>query len=196
MSRPSAHHDRHRSVLQLDVNGVPQDWIALETAATHYATGEVIWFDGDGPLATLRGGTNARSGRQSVIDVHPIIALRGAARINLFDLVPVLGRDKVVRRDRCMCAYCGESFHPAELTMDHVVPQAKGGGWTWMNLVAACRGCNAEKADRTPEAARMPLLFLPYVPSRFEDFLLQGREVRADVHAWLKARLPKGSRLS
>jgi hypothetical protein len=55
---------------------------------------------------------------------------------------------------------------------------------------------NSRKADRTPEEARMPLVDLPYVPSRFEDFLLEGRTIRADVHEWLAARLPKGSRLS
>ena len=44
--------------------------------------------------------------------------------------------------------------------------------------------------------AGMPLMYLPYVPSRFEDFLLEGRHIRADVHEWLAARLPKGSRLS
>ena len=57
-----------------------------------------------------------------------------------------------------------------------------------------CAACNGRKAARTPEEARMPLLYLPYVPSRYEDFLLAGRHIRADVHDWLAARLPKGSR--
>ena len=30
----------------------------------------------------------------------------------------------------------------------------------------------------------------------FEDFLLAGRNIRADVHEWLAARLTKGSRLN
>ena len=42
----------------------------------------------------------------------------------------------------------------------------------------------------------MPPLYLPYVPSRFEDFLLAGRNIRADVDEWLAARLPKASRLN
>ena len=42
----------------------------------------------------------------------------------------------------------------------------------------------------------MPLLYLPYVPSRFGVLLLEGRNIRADVHEWLAARLPKGSRLT
>ena len=65
-----------------------------------------------------------------------------------------------------------------------------------MNLVSACGACNGRKANRTPEETGMPLSYLPYVPSRFEDFLLDGRDIRAGVHDWLAARLPKGSRLS
>jgi 5-methylcytosine-specific restriction endonuclease McrA len=76
------------------------------------------------------------------------------------------------------------------------VPESRGGRWTWMNLVTACGPCNGRKADRTPEEAGMPLLYLPYVPNRFEAFLLAGRHVRADVHEWLAARLPKDSRLN
>ena len=86
--------------------------------------------------------------------------------------------------------------HRTFATVDHIVPESRGGGWTWMNLVTACGGCNGRKADRTPDEAGMPLVYLPYVPSRFEDFLLEGRHIRADVHEWLAARLPKGSRLN
>jgi hypothetical protein len=144
----------------------------------------------------LRGGFNVARGCQSVIEVHPIIALAGAARVNLFDTVPAFAKAKLFRRDRFTCAYCGERFPERALSCDHVVPQSRGGGWTWMNLVTACGPCNGRKADRTPEQARMPLLYLPYVPSRFEAFLLEGRHIRADVHEWLAARLPKTSRIA
>lgn len=186
----------HHDVLQLDINGTPQAWLSIQDAALHYATDAVAWFDGAGPLATLRGGWNVSSGRQSQIEVHPIIALRGAARINLFDIEPSFGRSKLVKRDRHTCAYCADTFHERELTVDHVLPQSRGGRDGWMNCVSSCGPCNFRKADRTPEEARMPLVYLPYTPSRFEDFLLEGRHIRADVHEWLAARLPKGSRLS
>ena len=182
-------------VLQLDVQGTPQAWISAEQAALHYARGAIVWFDGDSPMVTLRGGYNVASGRQSTIEVHPIIAVRGSAKLNLFDVVPNCTRAKLFRRDRSMCAYCGETFKEQELQCEHIVPASKGGAWSWMNLVAACGHCNSKKAARTPEEARMPLLFLPYTPSRFEDFLLVGRNIRADVHEWLAARLPRGSRL-
>jgi len=59
-----------------------------------------------------------------------------------------------------------------------------------------CKFCNGRKGAKTPEEAGMPLLYLPYVPSLYEDFLLAGRNIRADVNAWLSARLPQGSRLA
>lgn len=189
--------NKHRAqlqVLQLDIRGTPQRWLTLNEAATQVASGGVAWVDGDGPLARLRGGHNVRLGRQSVIDVHAIIALHGTARIDLMATTPACVRSKLLRRDRWTCAYCGREAAERELSVDHIVPRAQGGGWTWMNLVAACRPCNARKADRRPEQARMPLLYLPYVPSRCEDLLLQGRHIRADVHAWLAARLPRHSR--
>ena len=189
-------HPLHRQVLQLDIQGTPQAWISVEHAATHHAGGAVAWCDGAGPLRTLRGGWNVAAGRQSVIEVFPIIALRAAARVNLFDVEPAVGKDKLLRRDRMTCAYCGLRFPERELQCEHIFPESRGGAWSWMNLVAACAACNGRKAARTPEEARMPLLYLPYVPSRFEDFLLAGRNIRADVHDWLAARLPKASRLS
>jgi hypothetical protein len=183
-------------VLQLDITGQPQAWISVEHAACLVATGAVVWSAGDRPLAVLRGGFNGATGRQSRLEVPAIVALRGASRVNLFELTPVYGKAKVLKRDRCTCAYCGQRFEARVLTVDHIVPASRGGALSWMNTVAACRACNARKAARTPDEARMPLLFAPFVPSRFEDFLLKGRHIRADVHDWLAARLPKGSRLS
>lgn len=186
----------HQQVLQLDIQGTPQAWISIEQAAVHMASGAVAWVEGDGPLARLRGGFNVATGLQSQIEVHPIQALRGAARVNLFEIPLACTRHRLMKRDRQRCAYCGERFAERSLTAEHILPTSRGGAWSWMNLVSACAPCNRRKAARTPEEAGMPLLFLPYVPSRFEAFLLEGRSIRADVHQWLAARLPRGSRLS
>lgn len=188
--------DRHTAVLQLDIQGTPQAWITAEQAAVCHAMNAVAWVDGAGPLRTLRGGWNAATGRRSEIEIHPIMALHGAARVNLFDIVPAVTRRKLFRRDRHVCAYCGDRFGERALQAEHIVPESRGGAWSWMNLVSACACCNGRKAARTPEEARMPLLYLPYVPNRYEDFLLAGRNIRADVHEWLAARLAKNSRLS
>jgi hypothetical protein len=188
--------EHHRHVLQLDIQGTPQAWISIEHAASHYATGSVAWEEGAGPLRTLRGGWNAVIGRQSLMEIHPIIALSGASRVNLFDVTPSISKAKLLRRDRMTCAYCGQCFAERDLQCEHILPESRGGAWSWMNLVTACAWCNGRKADRTPEEAGMPLMYLPYVPSRFEDFLLAGRNIRADVHDWLAARLPRTSRLN
>lgn len=183
-------------VLQLDIQGTPQAWIGAEDAALHYSTGSVAWEEGAEPLVVLRGGWNVASGRQSTLTIQPIIALRGRPKLNLFDVVPSVTKAKLLRRDRCTCAYCAQTFNERDLQAEHIRPASKGGPYSWMNLVSACSRCNALKSNRSPEEARMPLVYLPYVPSRYEDFLLAGRNIRADVHEWLAARLPKTSRLS
>lgn len=185
----------HSHVLQLDIQGTPQAWISLEQAAVRYALGAVAWEEGNGPLAVLRGGFNSVAGRQSLLAVHPIIAVRGQSRVNLFDVAVGVGKHKLLRRDRHTCAYCGEVHAERDLQAEHIVPASRGGPYSWMNLVTACAWCNARKGARTPEEAGMPLLYLPYVPSRYEAFLLEGRRIRADVHEWLAARLPRHSRL-
>ncbi len=52
--------------------------------------------------------------------------------------------------NRGLCHYCGKKFAPKELTMDHVVPLARGGGSTRGNVVPACAACNREKKLHTP----------------------------------------------
>ena len=64
-----------------------------------------------------------------------------------------------------------------------------------MNVVTACRACNHRKSSRTPEQARMPLLYAPYVPSLWEDFILRNRRILADQMEFLMAHLPQSSRL-
>ena len=49
-----------------------------------------------------------------------------------------------------LCHYCGKKFKPSELTMDHVVPVARGGFSTRSNVVASCKDCNMNKKVNTP----------------------------------------------
>jgi len=48
------------------------------------------------------------------------------------------------------CYYCHGRFPPDELTLDHIVPVARGGRSTRGNLVVCCRKCNQEKKFLTP----------------------------------------------
>lgn len=54
------------------------------------------------------------------------------------------------------CAYCG--CRPDVLTMDHVVPLARGGHHTASNVVPACQSCNSRKSTGpAPAFVRSPL---------------------------------------
>lgn len=48
------------------------------------------------------------------------------------------------------CHYCGGQVPPAELTMDHIVPIARGGKSTKGNIVPACKTCNTTKKELLP----------------------------------------------
>jgi 5-methylcytosine-specific restriction endonuclease McrA len=49
-----------------------------------------------------------------------------------------------------ICYYCGQKFEPGELTMDHIVPLARGGRSTRNNVVVCCKECNNKKKYMTP----------------------------------------------
>ena len=54
------------------------------------------------------------------------------------------------RIQRGICAYCGKNFRAQDLTMDHVVPVARGGRSVKGNVVASCKPCNTAKKLLTP----------------------------------------------
>lgn len=49
-----------------------------------------------------------------------------------------------------ICHYCEKKFKSQDLTMDHLVPLARGGLSSKNNLVPACKECNAKKKLHTP----------------------------------------------
>ncbi len=49
-----------------------------------------------------------------------------------------------------ICHYCGKSIAPKDLTLDHVVPVARGGRTTKGNCVPACKDCNNQKKNLLP----------------------------------------------
>jgi 5-methylcytosine-specific restriction endonuclease McrA len=67
----------------------------------------------------------------------------------------------IIVREGFKCAYCGCRISLRSCTKDHVIPRCKGGQDTLLNVVAACRACNGQKADRTPREAGMELRSLP-----------------------------------
>jgi 5-methylcytosine-specific restriction protein A len=49
-----------------------------------------------------------------------------------------------------ICHYCGKKFPHDELTMDHIVPVARGGKSSKGNVVPCCKACNNAKKYLTP----------------------------------------------
>jgi len=51
---------------------------------------------------------------------------------------------------RGVCHYCGHTFPPEDLSMDHVLPVVRGGKSVRSNCVPCCKGCNNDKKYLTP----------------------------------------------
>lgn len=48
------------------------------------------------------------------------------------------------------CYYCGQKFTKSQLTMDHIVPVARGGKTSKNNCVVCCKECNNKKGHHMP----------------------------------------------
>lgn len=184
-------------VLVVDKSGMPKQWATYETAAIYYAKNKVIWEIGN-ELKEFVGGISAKTGIRSKIRISSILGIHGPILGDEFyDKEQVHGIDRQILyfRDKRICAYCGQQFLTKNLTADHILPRSRGGLNTWVNCVTACQTCNHKKADRTPEEARMQLIYVPYTPSRYEKMILRNRNILEDQMEFLLARVPKTSRL-
>ena len=70
-------------------------------------------------------------------------------------------RPLIYKRDDYTCGYCGAK---EGLTLDHVIPQSKGGQDTWENLVTCCLKCNLKKGDKMLKESGMKLNIVPRAP--------------------------------
>jgi hypothetical protein len=183
-------------ILITDKNGNPKDWVDLNYAAHYYASDMVLWQTGQ-VVKTYRGGINHSSGKQSTLDICSILGIRGPLLGEKFFTRTTVYTDREIlyARDKYLCAYCGQEFNYHKLTIDHVMPQSRGGKNVWVNCVTACKSCNHSKGDKTPEEADMELLYVPYAPNMFEKMILSNRNILADQMEFLKARVPKTSRV-
>jgi 5-methylcytosine-specific restriction endonuclease McrA len=85
-------------------------------------------------------------------------------------------RMKVLKRDRFTCQYCGLQPGTTKLTIDHVMPQSRGGRSTWENTISSCEVCNAKKGSRTPAEAGMKMRKRPAPPA--EDMASRLHEIK------------------
>ncbi len=186
-----------QQILRTDIAGMPLEWIDYKEAARLYHLDQVAYSCGS-LLYRLRGGTNARSGNQTIVEVNSIIATVGhgaAPSSQRGDYVPPLNNQTLFKRDGFVCMYCGGRFPTQLLSRDHIRPFSRGGQDIWTNVITACRRCNNAKASRTPEEAGMQLLAVPFTPTFAEYIYLKGRRVLVDQMAYLLAHFPRTSPL-
>lgn len=181
-------------ILRTNNAGIPLEWVTYRSAVKFHCTGQVAYSFGN-LLYQIRGGNNAITRRQSVIDLYSIVATRGHTPSLYKYHTPPLSNIALFRRDSFICMYCGELFGRNRLSRDHVLPLSAGGKDEWKNVVTACRVCNNRKAGKTPEAAGMQLLAVPFAPTRAEYVYLQSRNILADQMEFLKHHFPRSSRL-
>ena len=118
-------------------------------------------------ISTFKGFNMVYKGRAKVVECYDtgpvpkllypsVIVLKSYVSKRRFQLT--LNRRNIIWRDKNICQYCGRRFTLPELTMDHIIPQCKGGEDTWTNLVACCKGCNSDKGFKSlKEFGKKPL---------------------------------------
>ncbi len=189
----SAPPDSTPRILIVDSHGQPVRWAHVFRAACYYASGKVVTDLGE-HLFSMTGGLQEATGQRSEFVTSSIVMIRGHHRLPAGPHFVGLNKYRLFARDRHVCGYCGRHCDERELTIEHIRPVSRGGRHDWTNVVTACRSCNSRKGSRTPEEARMPLLYVPYAVSRNEGFILSNRRILADQMAFLAAALPRHSR--
>lgn len=107
----------------------------------------VIFYKGNAHIVANHNETFGLVNKD--LDIYKPSIIRVDTYVDVHNKVS-LNRENIYKRDNFECVYCGNSDRRL-LTLDHVIPQSKGGPNTWDNLVTACKPCNGEKADMTVE---------------------------------------------
>ena len=127
-------------VLQLDVSGRPQAWLSAKDAAVLYANDSVAWTLGD-PFLVLRGGIQRRTGLQSRLELHPIVAVHGSDALGLLaNCADIYARCDDTNRRLCNQAFFTKVYidEDNELRVEHnrpfemlLDPQVNANALTW-----------------------------------------------------------------
>ncbi|MBO9534702.1 MAG: HNH endonuclease [Solirubrobacteraceae bacterium] len=100
-------------------------------------------------------------------------------------------RRAIFARDGWRCQYCDSR---SDLTVDHVIPRAKGGGSTWDNVVACCAPCNRRKGDMLPHVAGMVPRNAPRAPHPDVFIHVAAPRTPAIWEPWLRIVAKRGDR--
>ena len=90
-------------------------------------------------------------------------------------------RENIYERDHFTCQYCSAKLAKHSVTIDHVVPQCRGGKNTWENTVCCCKSCNHEKGDTGVEDYHRNLIRKPKAPTVGEYFRARLENIGFDM---------------
>lgn len=79
-------------------------------------------------------------------------------------------RQAIYARYNGHCAYCGQPMKRKTMTVNHVVPQSKGGGNNIENLMPCCSRCNTMKASDSLETFRLRFFWDTLKPSELSTY--------------------------
>lgn len=129
---------KYRKALVLDSSHIARSIITTERAF-------VITYKGNAAIMAEYPESFGLVNKNLIINKPSIIVV--PSYINIKDQKAPCNRENIYKRDNHECVYCGKGKAKSDLTLDHVIPQSRGGGNTWENLVTACKPCNGEKSD-------------------------------------------------
>jgi 5-methylcytosine-specific restriction endonuclease McrA len=144
-----------RRVLVLDSRYEPVKIVGLQTGFV------LLYTDRASPVIDspriIRSISNAYT-------VPWIVRLQNCSPRNRKASGPRFSRQNVYLRDGFRCQYCNWTGSLLNLTMDHLIPLARGGKTSWENIVTACKACNLRKGARTIEELGLRLPRMPVRP--------------------------------
>jgi 5-methylcytosine-specific restriction endonuclease McrA len=114
-----------------------------------------------------------------------VIRLRKYVRV-LYERVRFISYTKknVHLRDANICQYCAIKCKNAEATIDHIIPESRGGLDSWENTVTCCKSCNLLKDNMTLAQSGLKLIRVPTRPKGIKEIV---RIKLGELHdLWLK----------
>ncbi len=94
--------------------------------------------------------------------IPTIIILKSFNKVPLFR--PKFGLKALWLRDGGVCQYSGRKLNFSEASIDHIMPQSRGGETSWENCVLCERFLNSKKGAKTPAEAGLKLRTTPREP--------------------------------
>jgi len=125
--------------------------------------------------------------RSTSMEMHipAVIRLRKYVRV-LYERIGSVSYTKknVHLRDAYICQYCSKRCKNSEATIDHIIPDSKGGADSWENTVTCCKTCNIMKNNMTLAQSGLKLIKPPTRPRKFKEIV---RIKLGELHdLWLK----------